>query len=125
MVYGVRSCELELTVPRMGEINSACLWLDGVLVGAVSGVFYYPDNSQEAQYLPLPSDEKALQSAHLTAILTQNMDAYALSLSAGKLWPLVWDGKILSLGIPKQFDTSAYLYQNEQGIESIWIPEQV
>lgn len=72
-----------------------------------------------------PRSKGSSQPAALTAILTQEGRAYALSLPAGCIWEILWDGKVLRLSAPRTFDTGAFLIENQQGPARTWVPQQV
>ena len=109
----------------MGEVNSAAPWQQGSLLGTSTGVYYYPGQAEDPSVLQLPQAEGSSQPAALTAILTQEDRAYALSLPAGCIWEILWDGKVLRLSAPRFFDTEAFLIENRQGPARTWVPQQV
>jgi len=116
---------LPVDLALMGELNSAAPWQQGSLVGTSTGVYFYPGQADSPAVLQLPQAEGSSQPAALTAILTQEGRAYALSLPAGCIWEILWDGKALHLDAPRSFGTGAFLIENQQGLARTWVPQQV
>lgn len=106
----------------IGEVNSAALWEDGVLLGSSTGIHFFLNQDEEPTTISLPINEVSGEAAPLTSILIQDDQAYALSLPHGKLWTLQWDEQSLSLAPSTSFQTDIFFDETSQ---RIWVPQQV
>lgn len=108
-----------------GYVHSAASWQGGLLLGAARGIFFYPGAGGQALKTTLPDDPASGLPIELTAILTQGVQAYALSLPTGLLYPLLLEKQGLQLGEPQSFDTREVSFVSADGSQKTWQPQQV